>query len=124
MLINRTRHKGYSIISLLMVVVIIGILTSQYFSVEPTTGRTYQQSYTDRARTAVSIANLRQAETMLMMRTEGRRLPPEQLRTILQELPRGADAGRYFLDPNGQLQSTTQIEIPRFRDRYGLQRVR
>lgn len=120
MFLYRTRNRrGFTLLSLLMVLMIIGILTQTYMTMEGPEGQTYTQTMQGRARAAVTAANLRTAQTQFFMDTEGRRLPPDQLRQRLDVLSNrlGGD-GRFFADQNMNLYTTVMMEPPLFRDQF------
>lgn len=122
----RRRRSGFSILSIIMVLAIIGILSQNYFSTDTPTGEewtTYQQS---RVRSAVTMANLRTAQSQYFMRTEGRQVPIDQLRPIMDDLSRSMGAGgRFFVVGQGQeLMITTAVETRRFSEMMNLPRTR
>ncbi|MCC5876402.1 MAG: hypothetical protein JJU11_09320 [Candidatus Sumerlaeia bacterium] len=122
----RRRNKGFSIISIIMVLAIIGILSQNYFSTDTPTGEAwvgYQQS---RVQAAVQSANLGTARTQFFMQTEGRPQNINQLRPILDNLSRSmGGGGRYFVVGSSQdLKITTGIETRPFSDMMNLARDR
>lgn len=122
----RRRNKGFSIISIIMVLAIIGILSQNYFSTDTPTGEAwvgYQQS---RVQAAVQSANLGTARTQFFMKTEGRPQNMDQLRPILNDLSRSmGGGGRFFVVGRSQeLQITTALDTAPFSDMMNLARER
>jgi Tfp pilus assembly protein PilE len=118
MFLRRKRQKGFMLLSLLMAIMIIGVLTNTYMTMEGPDGKTFVQSTQDRARHVVTIVNLRTAQTQFFMETEGRNLPPDQLRTRMDALSRQmGNGGRFFVDQNMNVQNTLLLETPLFQDK-------
>lgn len=120
MLSRRRRERGFTILCVLMALVIIGILTQNYLGPTAPGGKSFAQIQQDRARAAVTAINLRNAQTDFFMKTEGRQLPPEELRRAMDDLSvRMGGGGRYFVDGSQNVQITTALQMPTFRERMG-----
>ena len=121
MLISRRRgQRGFTIICILMALVIVGILTQNYLGPTVPGGKSFAQTTQERAHAAVNAINLRNAQTDFFMKTEGRQLPPEELRKTMDDLSiRMGGGGRYFVDGSQNVQVTTILTSPKFRDRMG-----
>ncbi|MCC6546819.1 hypothetical protein IT570_06580 [Candidatus Sumerlaeota bacterium] len=124
MMILRQHRKGYAILSMLIVLVIIGVLTQGYFSVDAPGGKMWVVSQQDRARSAVAQVNFRTAQTEYFMRTEGRQLPINELRSEMERLANFSKDGRFFVDQRGTLSLTSAMETRKFADRMQLPRSR
>lgn len=124
----RTLHpranRGFALLAVIIALLIVGVLTQQYMAPDSPGGTTWSIQQRDRARSAVATANIRQAETQWIMRTEGRRPPVQQLRRELNDLAQYGSGGRFFLDHNDNLRVTNQLDTPRFADRFDLPRYR
>ncbi|MDX2176372.1 MAG: hypothetical protein SF028_07860 [Candidatus Sumerlaeia bacterium] len=118
-------RRGFTILSVLMAVMIVMILSKEYFEPQPETGKSFQETAVDRARSAVATLNLRQAEMAYMAATlEGGRIAPERLRVVLDGLPRSGDGGRYWVDEAGRLTTTTAVGYTSFAERLGVPQAR
>lgn len=114
---HQPSRRGFALLSVLMALAIISVLAQNYLSVEGPEGKTFAEYQQDRATVAVTAANLRTAQTQFFMDTDGRRLPPEQLRAVLDNLSqRMGGEGRYFMDQNMVLNITTMVETRQFRE--------
>ena len=123
-MIRDTRRRGYAILSMLIALVIIGVLTQSFFSVDVPGGKMWVVSQQDRTRAAVAQVNFRSAETEFFMHTEGRQLPIDELRRELQSLSRYSKDGRFFVDHQGQLRLTTMMDTKPFAQKFNFPRVR
>lgn len=112
------RNRGFTILSLLIGIAIIGILTQNYFSADPVTGQPWAVSQTNRVREVAAAANFRTAQTNYFMQTEGRRPSLDRLRTILDGMAHMANGGRFFVDANDNLRVTNQLDTRKFSDYY------
>lgn len=117
---RRSRKKGFTLLSILMALAIIGILSGSYLSTEGPDGKPFSVTVQERARNVVTVANLRTAQTEYFMKTEGRRPNPDDLRKLMAEFStRFGQGGRYFVTPNNDILVTTNLDTPMFRDRFG-----
>jgi len=107
-----------------MVIVIIGILTTSYMGPSAPGAKPFSMVATDRARGAVTIANMRTAEIALVQREMDGPMNAQQRREFLQTIPAPADGGRYFIGPDSRIMVTTMIQMPLWSDRLKVPRVR
>lgn len=120
----RRHRSGYALLSVLMVIVIIGILTTSYMGPTVPGGKPFSMVATDRARGAVTIANMRTAEIALVQREMDGHMNAQQRREFLSTIPAPADGGRYFIGPDQRMMVTTMIQMPLWSDRLKVPRVR
>jgi type II secretory pathway pseudopilin PulG len=119
MRVLRRRRRGFTILSVLMALAIIGVLTQNYMGTDTPTGVPYAVYTTNRARAVVMASNLRTAQTQLFMATEGRMPPPDRLRVLLDDLSnRMGGGGRFFVDKDMNLFLTTTDTTVRFAEQY------
>lgn len=121
MLITRRRgQRGFTILCILMALVIVGILTQNYLGPSVPGGKSFAQIQQDRAHAAVNAINLRNAQTDFFMKSEGRQMAPDELRRAMDDLSiRMGGGGRYFVDASQNVQVTTMLQTPKFRERMG-----
>jgi hypothetical protein len=120
MITNRNR-RGFALLSMLLAVAIIGILTTNYFSADVPGGKPWAIVQQDRARSAVTAVNTRTANVEYMMATEGRRPDPQALRAMMDTMSqRMGGGGRFFVDHREQVNITTMMQTPRFREKANL----
>lgn len=125
MISKRHPRRGFTLLSLLMVFVILAVLGGTYFSTDTPDGKPWVVTTTDRARTAAAAMNFRNAETTFMMRTEGRRLEINQLRQELGNLSQTmGSGGRFFTVDGYSLENTANLQTPKFSQQFPLPRMR
>jgi len=116
---RRGQNRGFTILSILLVLMIIGILGSTYMTTKGPSGQPMMIESQQRARSAVASMNLRTANTQYFLTTEGRNLPIDRQRLLLDDLSRRMGQGnRYFVNERGEVDSTVNVETPTFRSRY------
>jgi hypothetical protein len=117
-------RSGYALLSVLMVIVIIGILTTSYMGPSVPGGKPFSMVATDRARRAVTVANMRTAEIALVQREIDGHMNAQQRREFLHTIQPPADGGRYFIGPDQRMMVTTMIPMPLWSDKLHVPRVR
>lgn len=124
-MITRRSRKGFTFLSLLMSLAIIAILSQSYMSTTMPDGQTFSQYTQSRAQRAVTAANLRTAETQFFMTTQGRQLPPDQLRQTMDDLSRRmGNGGRFFVVNRQQIMVTTMLDTPLFSESFSQPLIR
>ncbi len=121
---KKPSRRAFTLLSLLMALVIVGILGQTYMGTVAPTGQNASFSPTNRARAAVAAINFRTAQTQWISRTGGNRLQIEQQRQELDKLAVMGSGGRFFIDPSQNLNVTTQIQTMKFSDQIDLPETR
>ncbi|CAN5215266.1 hypothetical protein BH09SUM1_BH09SUM1_08390 [soil metagenome] len=124
-MIQRRHNRGYTIICLLIVLVIIGILSGGFMGADTPGGKPFVLSTRDRARAAVTAMNTKTAQTQYFMTTEGQRPPLPKLQEIMAGYSQSmGGGGKFFLDQNETMQVTTALPDTRFGDKFPGPRIR
>lgn len=124
MMIRRPQRRGYAILSVLIVLVIIAVLTQGYFTVDAPGGKMWTVSQQERTRAVVAQVNFRTAQTEFFMHTEGRQLPIAELRMELDKLAKFSQNGRFFVNQRQELEVTSGMETRKFSEKFRFPRVR
>jgi hypothetical protein len=124
MISTRKNQRGYAIIGLVMVFLIIAILSQNYFTVDPATGKPWAVSQIDRARGAAAAMNFRTAQTQWIMKSEGRTPEINRLRDEMAKLSTSMGSGGCYFVHQNQLMITTQMTPTKFSSQFPLPRIR